>query len=555
MKLVWLAVDASHVHRSPALPLVHAACAGVEGVSWKAVRALPQADPSAVAAAICEAQPDAVAATLYLFNRRMVLEVLARVKVLQPTCWVVVGGPECLGDNADLLRDNRYLDLAVRGEGEEAMPALLGCLRRGERPAGLPGVCWRDAAGQPQDDGSRAVYAAWAGAPPASVDPLYEAGGPFAYIETSRGCAGCCSYCTSCATPLRYRPVEAIRDEVAGLQGRGIREVRLLDRTFNVPGDRAARLLELFLTEFAGMAFHLEVEPAHLDAGLRTLLAKAPPGALRVEAGVQTLAPAALAAVQRHASPEAVLDGIGFLVGCTGVTTHVDLLAGLPGQTLAEVERDVEAMLALGPAEIQLETLKVLPGTPLRDQAAALGLRHAPGPPYEVLRTPSMDLPALRRAVHWSRVLDGFHNAPALRPALRAGLGHPGAFADFAEGCCAAGLTDGPSNLERRFRHLHKTLGQPRGEVSDRLRQGWMEAGLSPADPLAAAEPARTVPTGLEWRRGNRDCAASRTARIWRLRLTTAETWFIYDRARSGSIPVAWGRSIAAPPPGASPRP
>jgi hypothetical protein len=548
MKLVWLAVNASHAHSSLALPLVQSACAAVPGVSWQAVSTALHDDPAAVTAAVWSAQPDLVAATLYLFNRRLVLEVLARLKALLPACTLIVGGPECLGDNRELLRQNPCLDIAVRGEGEAVLPEVLRRLGLAAPLAGLAGVCWRDAAGTPQDDGSRAVFTAWPKAPSPCASLFYDTAKPFVQVETSRGCTAHCSYCTSGgAAPLRWRPIAAVREELHEIQRRGVGDVRILDRTFNALDERACQLLELFLTEFGGLRFHLEIDPAKLTAVVRRRLAAAPVGAFHVEAGLQTTAAAARAAVGRTGATEAALEGLGFLCGCAGVVTHVDLLAGLPAQTQADIEHDVALLFALGPAEIQLEILKILPGTPLRDQACDLGLRWSPEPPYDVLSTRELDVPAVRRVAGWSRLLDGFYNVPALQPAVRlAAARQPGFLADFAATCEAAGLLTAPSSLERRFRHLHGTLAAADAEIAGLVRLGWMQAGLSPADRVAGAVPWKTaLPADGQWLQGRAEMAAG--GRTWYLSMPAAEYWFVYDRRHSPQRPVACLRRQRAP--------
>jgi hypothetical protein len=548
MKLVWLAVNASHAHSSLALPLLHSASAGVPGVSWQAVSTTSHEDPAAVTAAVWAAQPDVVAATLYLFNRRLVLEVLARLKALLPACTVIVGGPECLGDNRELLGQNPCLDLAVRGEGEAVLPDLLRRLLQTESPAGLAGVAWRDAAGTPYDDGRRAVFAGWPEALPAGASPFYDTAKPFVQIETSRGCTAHCSYCTSGgAAPLRWRPVAAVGEELRELRRRGVREIRVLDRTFNALGERASRVLELFLTEFADLRFHLEIDPGKLTADVRELLQAAPPGAFHVEAGLQTAAAAARTAVGRAGTAEAALEGLAFLCACPGVVMHVDLLGGLPAQTLADIEHDVALLFALGPAEIQLEILKVLPGTPLRAQARQLGLCWAPEPPYDVLSTPALDVPSLRRVAGWSRLLDSFYNVPALQPAIRrAAALQAGFLATFAATCEAAGLLTAPSSLERRCRHLHSTLAVGDAESADLVRLGWIQAGLSPADRLAGAVPWKAaLPDDGEWLQGRAELAAP--GRTWHLALADAEYWFVYDRQHSPQRPIACRRRPRPP--------
>ncbi len=540
MKVVWIAVNASHAHASLALPLVERACSGVSGLAWEAVQTTAHDDPAAVAAAAAACHPDVVAATLYLFNRRLVLDALARLKARSPGCVTVVGGPECLGENRSLLQRHPWVDLAVRGEGEAVMPDLLHCLERGQEPAGLPGVCWRDGAGVLHDDGTRAVVADWAAAPPPSRSPFFAVDRPFVQLETSRGCRGRCIYCTSCGSlPVRRRGLGAIREELSELHERGVREVRVLDRTFNDPPGEAAELLGLFLHTFAGMRFHLEMEPARLTDELRAILRNAPPGTLHIEAGLQSTSPRALAASGRASDPAQALDGLRFLVRETTVPTHVDLLAGLPGQTLADIERDVEALLAIGPDEIQLELLKVLPGTPLRDSAAALGVCYSPVVPYEVLGTRDCQPDALRTAAGWSRVLDSFYNAPALRGVFRALVAGQGSFVSFAEGCAEPGLTRGPAALERRFRHVAKVCAAGPGTWMDRVRLAWIEAGLSPADPLAGASPWKAaVPHDAVWTRGEEYGATAGVARVWHLILSDREAWCVYDRRRAGREPA-----------------
>ncbi|NLF17896.1 MAG: radical SAM protein [Lentisphaerae bacterium] len=539
MRIVWLAVNASHAHASLALPLLHLACSAQGELAWEAVSSTLHDDPGALAAAVVAREPDVVAATLYLFNSGLVLETLSRVKALRPGCTTIVGGPECLGEVGDLFARHPWVDLAVRGEGEAVLPELLERLRRAVAPSGLRGVCWRAADGTLHDDGSRAVSRSWPTAPPPCRSPFFDTSRAFVQIETSRGCRGACAYCTSCRDlPLRQRPLAAIRDELAALRDRGVREVRVLDRTFNAPAGRAGDLLALFLDEFPSMRFHLEIDPAGLSRGLRERLRRAAPGALHLEAGLQTTAPRALAACGRQADPARALDGLRFLVHETALPTHVDLLAGLPEQTLSDVEHDIEVLLDLGPAEIQLEVLKVLPGTPFWGSAKALGLCHAPLPPYEVLQTPACDAAGLRRVVAWSRCLDRFYNAAALQAVVREAVRTGGGVAVFAA-ASEADLGTAPAALERRFRFLAASAADRPG-LLDAVRLAWLRAGLSPADPLPGAAPwKQPLPAGARWQ-AQPPAGSGATQRLWRLALSDRVVWVLYDRGQDERRPIAF---------------
>ena len=69
----------------------------------------------------------------------------------------------------------------------------------------------------------------------------------------------------------------------------GIRDVRILDRTFNYNASRARALLELFRSYHPALHFHLEIHPALLTEELKSLLAGMPAGLLHLEAGIQSL--------------------------------------------------------------------------------------------------------------------------------------------------------------------------------------------------------------------------------------------------------------------------
>lgn len=229
---------------------------------------------------------------------------------------------------------------------------------------------------------------------------------------------GCC-YCTSCNTKLRFRSLDSIRLELTSLQKQGVAELRLLDRTFNFPPKRGTELLKLFRMEFPAMRFHLEIHPQFLEEEMKKELLGANPEQLHIEAGIQCLSENVQNAIGRRSRPEDALEGLRFLCGCPNFKTHADLLAGLPGQTAESLFRDVASLIQAGPAEIQLEVLKVLPGTPLRSQAEMFGLVYCPETPYDVMKTGTMSAKEILQIRLLSRLLDLTYNHPALHSIIR----------------------------------------------------------------------------------------------------------------------------------------
>ena len=107
------------------------------------------------------------------------------------------------------------------------------------------------------------------------------------------------------------------------------------------------------------------------------------------------------------------LSGLRFLCSLPNMETHADLIAGLPLYRLEEIFEDVRTLAGYPAGEIQLESLKLLPGTEMRRRAEELGIRYSPMPPYEVLETREITADELQTARQLSRLLDGFYNTPA----------------------------------------------------------------------------------------------------------------------------------------------
>src|SRR5206468_1433542 len=73
------------------------------------------------------------------------------------------------------------------------------------------------------------------------------------------------------------------------------------------------------------------------------------------------------------------------------IAVKVDLIVGLPGDTVASVRRSLHYLHDSGLySDVQVFNLSILPGTAFRQEAAELGLKYQPRPPYYLLRTPDL---------------------------------------------------------------------------------------------------------------------------------------------------------------------
>lgn len=490
MKILWLDLNSSYAHASLALPALHAQVMHDPSLEWGVVSATINENPGMTAGEVVRQAPDILVATCWLFNHEVLMHVISRVKAMLPRCVVALGGPEFLGHNEDFLRTNRFVDCVFRGEGEETFPQWLACWQQPKEWTRITGLCFLDTEGQYHDNGLSRVMAFDKLVNP-EQSPFFNWSKPFVQLETTRGCFNTCAFCVSGGEkPVRTLSVEAIRERVRLIHEKGIRNIRVLDRTFNYQSHRAKALFDLF-REFPDMRFHLEIHPALLSEELKQELASMPKGLLHLEAGIQSLHEEVLTVSRRAGKLADALEGLRYLCALDNMETHADLIAGLPLYHLSQIFDDVRTLAEYRAGEIQLESLKLLPGTEMRRRAEELGICYSPLPPYEVLQTREITPDELQTARQLSRLLDGFYNAPAWQEITRRLIvEEPDFLTRFLDHLIQIGVIDQPMGLERRGILLYHFCKEHYPLFLTAMSRAWIEAGMS-----LKKEPAELVRT------------------------------------------------------------
>ena len=481
MKLLWLDLNSSYAHSSLALPALHAQAADDPAAEWHVVSATINENTGRVVNQVYRHQPDIIAATNWLFNHEQLLHIVSRAKTLLPRCRIILGGPEFLGDNKEFLYKNRFVSGVFRGEGEEVFPQWLKVWNRPkEEWKSIRGLCYLDESGQYRDNGIARVTDFSRLVPP-EESSFFNWNKPFVQLETTRGCFNTCAFCVSGGEkPVRTIPLEAIRERLDNIRRHGIKNVRVLDRTFNYNSKRAKELLELFRRYAPDIRFHLEIHPALLSEELKNELAALPEGLLHLEAGIQSLREPVLQQSRRMGKLSDALEGLKFLCSLKNMETHADLIAGLPLYHLEEIFEVVRTLAEYGAGEIQLESLKVLPGTEMRQRAEELGIRYSPLPPYEVLQTREISVDELQTAHHLSRLLDGFYNTPTWQAVTRKLiLENPRFLHELLRHLVETDVIDTPLSLERRGLILYEFCKKHYPDYQTEVSIAWIEAGMS----------------------------------------------------------------------------
>lgn len=480
MKILWLDLNSSYAHSSLALPAIHAQMMNDTSAQWQRFSTTINENIGLIICQLLEASPDVIAATNWLFTHEALIQILGRVHALLPQCQIVLGGPEFLGENELFLRTNPFVTAVFRGEGEETFPQWIACHKDMAKWIDVKGLCYIDADAKYQDNGLAKVLAFDKLIAP-EESPFFNWEKPFVQLETTRGCFNTCAFCVSGGEkPVRSLSIDVIRERLVRIHAHGIKNVRVLDRTFNYNIRHARALLQLFLEFTPDICFHLEIHPALLSSELQDELCQLPQGLLHLEAGIQSLREPVLEISQRKGRLTDALDGLRFLCTLPQMETHADLIAGLPLYTLADMIEDVHTLASYGADEIQLESLKLLPGTEMRRRAAELGICYSPYPPYEVLQTREISAPQLQVARQLSRMIDGFYNVKAWQMVMRQMMLENSDFLmRFLHHLTTHDWIDQPLSLEKRGLILYDFSKKYYPTYRNAITMAWIEAGLS----------------------------------------------------------------------------
>jgi radical SAM superfamily enzyme YgiQ (UPF0313 family) len=373
---------------------------------------------------ILEPNPRIVGFGVYIWNVTKTREVISFLKKIRPELIVVIGGPE-VSFEYEQQPIVALADYLITGEADVAFRDLCRELMDGRRPtekvinAGLPTLPELSLPYQyytDQDIANRVVY-----------------------VEVSRGCPFTCEFClSSIDIPVRQFDHLRVLDELDALYKRGARTFKFVDRTFNLNIRTSLTILNFFLERMEpGLFVHFEMVPDRFPQQLREVVAKFPPGSLQLEIGVQTLNPEVSANISRRQDVAKLKENIAYLRAETSAYLHIDLIVGLPGESVASFGEGFNQIVVLNPHEIQVGILKRLRGTPIKRHDDPYEMKFADEPPYEILQTKDVSFKELQQmgrfARYWDLVANSGNFVESRALVLQAGATPFDAFFSFSE--------------------------------------------------------------------------------------------------------------------------
>ena len=346
---------------------------------------------------ILAAQPKIVGFGVYIWNVEETCRLVATLKRVAPHLVIVLGGPEVSYETGE-QEIARLADYVVTGWGDVTFPKLCGEILNGPKP-----LMKVHAGVQPPMAEIKLPYSIYS-----DEDIAHRT----LYVEASRGCPFKCEFCLSSLDKTAWPfNIDAFLAEMEALHARGARTFKFVDRTFNLNIKTSLKIMQFFLDKLAAapddpVYAHFELVPDHLPDALKEGIAKFPPGTLQFEIGIQSFNPVVQANISRKQDNAKAADNIRWLCEHSDVHMHVDLIAGLPGETVESFAEGFDKLWALGPHEIQFGILKRLRGTPIIRHTKEFGMVYDPYPPYTILANRDIDFSTMQRLVRFARYWD-----------------------------------------------------------------------------------------------------------------------------------------------------
>ncbi|MFW6285156.1 MAG: DUF4080 domain-containing protein, partial [Bacillota bacterium] len=384
-------------------------------------------DLDAIARTLIERNPLFIGISTYIWNVETVKSLVRTLKS-NSDIPIILGGPEVSYDAKTFL-ESLPIDLVVKGEGEHIIDDVTAHYQDGASLEGVNNIAYRTSKGTVVDKPIVEIKdLSTLRSPHRFEQDIPDLENRIQYVESSRGCPFNCSYClSSLEKKVRFFPLEQVLTDLEHLLENGAKTIKFLDRTFNANKDAQAIIDFLIEHRTAGSVFQFEITGEIMDEALIDHIhAHAPKHLFRFEIGIQSTHDQTNKLVRRFQDNAKLFHLIRKIREADIIDMHLDLIAGLPEESLDRFKKTFNDVFALGSRELQLGFLKFLRGTKIREEKDRFGYVFQSEAPYTILRSDVLSEEDLKTIGDVETALNLFHNKryfnDALFPVLKKGF-------------------------------------------------------------------------------------------------------------------------------------
>tara|TARA_Y100000310_G_scaffold221576_1_gene223174 strand:- start:32487 stop:34511 length:2025 start_codon:yes stop_codon:yes gene_type:complete len=304
--------------------------------------------------------PSVAAFSVSMWNANLSLEIARRVKEKFPDCLIVAGGPHVPFDADEWFRQNPFVDVTVRSDGEITFAEILKRNLATRDFMGIHGTSYVDVEGAFIKNEERAIEK------DLDIFPTpYTDGGPFdklmeesditfqAIIETNRGCPFKCSYCywgNDLNTKFRHFSLGRLEQIADWIGENKIEYVFCADSNFGMfkQDPEKARILARAKEKHNGYPERFRVcygKNAEISIFETAKILSDADLAKGITLARQTNNPVALEINHRKNIPVAMYNELEQKYHERDMSTYTEMILGLPGETYDSFKDGLEDVL------------------------------------------------------------------------------------------------------------------------------------------------------------------------------------------------------------------
>jgi radical SAM superfamily enzyme YgiQ (UPF0313 family) len=316
------------------------------------------------------ATADIVGLSCYTDVRFDCFDFAQAVKRVNPDCKLVVGGPHVFFLDQLILEHYSFVDVVVRGEGEETMKELVS----GKPYENIEGITWRDSNNKIVRNSDRElirnlddIYVDYSLLPDSSLYagdielPTAMRKLRTVYMIESRGCPSRCIYCANDHWKRRFRTVSPERtvEKMEHLvKTQGIELFRFCDDLFTASKKRVFAFCNALKEKKLNVKFKIEVRA---DTAKEVLEALREVGCVSVSIGIESGSDKMLKRIEKGITRKQIIDVIEL---CRQLEMWVQgyVMVAIPGETMSDFRKTLKVSKL--PDILGENIFRVLPGTP-----------------------------------------------------------------------------------------------------------------------------------------------------------------------------------------------
>jgi radical SAM superfamily enzyme YgiQ (UPF0313 family) len=323
--------------------------------------------------------PDVVGITSVTPSIYEAYKVAETAKKVREDCKVVLGGPHATFMPRQTMEECEYIDIIVRGEGEETTSELIENIEKGAPLNEVKGITFREK-NEIIDTEPRPFIKNIDDIPFPSRDllpmHLYKFNGvKYTTMLTSRGCPFKCSFCSSSRLFGGYwrgRSPENVLEEMKIVyEEYGIRNIEFMDDTFTLNQERAEKICDEIIKQGWDISWGASSRVDTLSKKLVEKMKKA--GCWIIFLGIESGSQKILDAIGKRITLEQVKKAVKILKDA-GIQVLGSFIIGFVQDTKETIKETIKFAKSLNLNYAEFSILTPYPGTPIFDYAKKHGM-------------------------------------------------------------------------------------------------------------------------------------------------------------------------------------